>query len=136
MDNLPSQDLDSLDRDALLARLRSEQEQREELIATLRSPEAEIERLEAELEFQIERLSTQSDELRVRSERIEHLKLMVEKYRHLLYGTKSEKMVAKIEQLDLRTVLAQIADHPVSHIQDLLPWNLAPALQTHSSRAA
>jgi len=100
MDNLPSQDLDSLDRDALLARLRSEQEQREELIATLRSQEAEIERLEAELEFQIERLSTQSDELRVRSERIEHLKLMVEKYRHLLYGTKSEKMVAKIEQLE------------------------------------
>ena len=100
MDNLPSQDLDSLDRDALLARLRSEQEQRAELIATLRSQEAEIERLEAELEFQIERLSTQSDELRVRSERIEHLKLMVEKYRHLLYGTKSEKMVAKIEQLE------------------------------------
>jgi transposase len=100
MDNLPSQDLDSLDRDALLARLRSEQEERAELIATLRSQEAEIERLEAELEFQIERLSTQSDELRVRSERIEHLKLMVEKYRHLLYGTKSEKMVAKIEQLE------------------------------------
>jgi transposase len=39
-------------------------------------------------------------------------------------------------ELYLRTVLAQIADHPISHIQDLLPWNLAPSLQTDSSQAA
>ena len=47
---------------------------------------------------------------------------------------------AKLNGLDpelyLRTVLARIADHPVSHIQDLLPWNLAPALQNNASQAA
>ena len=39
---------------------------------------------------------------------------------------------AKLNGLDpelyLRNVLSRIADHPVSQIQDLLPWNLA--LQT------
>ena len=47
---------------------------------------------------------------------------------------------AKLNGLDpelyLRTVLAQIADHRISQIQDLLPWNLASSLQTHSSQAA
>jgi transposase len=47
---------------------------------------------------------------------------------------------AKLNWLDpelyLRTVLARIADHSVSNIQDLLPWNLAPSLQTHASQAA
>jgi len=39
-------------------------------------------------------------------------------------------------ELYLCTVLARIADHPISQIHDLLPWNLAAALQTDSSQAA
>jgi hypothetical protein len=46
---------------------------------------------------------------------------------------------AKLNGLDpelyLRTVLTRIADYPVSHIQDLLPWNLAPTLQNNASQS-
>ncbi len=48
----------------------------------------------------------------------------------------SAKLNGMDPELYLRTVLARIADHPISNIQDLLPWNMAHSLQTHTSEAA
>ena len=101
MDRAPLPDLDSLDRDALLVLFQAQQEQHEKLDAMLAARNEELRRLEAELESQRQTLSQQADELRSGSERIEHLKLMVEKLRHVIFGAKSEKIVIKLEQLEL-----------------------------------
>jgi transposase len=97
MDGAPLKDLDSLDREALLALLRTQHEQFTSLIA---AQDEEIRRLDAELDAHRQTLSEQADELRSSSARIEHLKLLVEKMRHRMFGHKSEKVVLKLEQLE------------------------------------
>jgi transposase len=97
MDGAPGKDLDSLDREALLALMRTQQEQLASMIA---AQDEEIRRLEAELDSHRQTVSEQADELRSSSARIEHLKLLVEKLRHRMFGNKSEKIVLKLEQLE------------------------------------
>jgi transposase len=47
---------------------------------------------------------------------------------------------AKLNGLDpalyLRTILAQISDHPINRIQELLPCNIAASLNSDSSKVA
>jgi transposase len=97
MDRAPLPDLNTLDREALVALIRAHQEELASLIA---DRDEEIRRLEAELESQRQTLSEKVDELRSSRERIEHMKLMIEKLRHTIFGTKSEKIVLQLEQLE------------------------------------
>jgi transposase len=93
MDHAPLPDLDALDRDALVALIRANQEE-------LTAPQDELRSLQIELESQRQTVSQQADELRTRRERIEHMKLMIEKLRHTIFGTRSEKFVFTLEQLE------------------------------------
>jgi len=95
MDRASLPDLDKLDREALVALLLANQEE-------LSDRDEELRRLEAELESFRHTLSEQADELNSRSARIEHLKLMVDKLRHALFGKKSEKIVVQLEQFELQ----------------------------------
>jgi hypothetical protein len=81
MDAAQLPDLDTLDREALKALIRSHQE---ELSSQLAARDEELRRLEAELESQRKILSEQSQELRSGSEQIEHLRLVIEKLRRMM----------------------------------------------------
>ena len=97
MDHTPLPDLDSLDREALLDLIRAHEQQQALLAAAY---DEEIRRLEAELDTQRQTLTEQAEELDSRRARIEHLRLMVEKFRHMIFGRKSEKLVLKLEQME------------------------------------
>ena len=99
MDRASQPDLETLDREALVALILSHQEELTSLVA---ARDEELRRLEAELQTHRQALSEQADELRSRSARIEHLKFMVEKLRHALFGKKSEKIVIQLKQMELQ----------------------------------
>lgn len=101
MDRTPLPDLDLLDREALRALLLAQQLEEQQLKALIAAQEQQLRDLEAELDSQRRMLSEQAEELRSRSERIENLKLMLEKLRHIMFGRKSEKIALKIEQMEL-----------------------------------
>ncbi len=99
MSREPLPDLDSLDRDALAALILAQQEQ---LTAARAAQEEELRSLRAELDSHLETLALQSRELEARSEQIARLKLMVDKFRHMMFGRKSEKIVVQLEQMELQ----------------------------------
>jgi transposase len=141
MDRAPLPDLNSLDREALLALFHAQQEQQAERDALLAARERELHRLEAELETHRQALSEQADELRSRSARIEHLKLMVEKLRHALFGKRSEKIVIQLDQFELQleeeeTTLAEAeaAVERVSPAQEPKPRTERKPLPEHLRR--
>ena len=109
MDRASVPDLSNLDRDALLALYQAQQEHLDAMIA---ERDEQLRQLEAELDSHRQTLSEQADELRTRSERIEHLKLMVEKLRHVIFGTRSEKIVIKLEQMEL-----ELEDDETTHAE-------------------
>jgi len=93
MDRSLPPDLDKLDREALVAMLVVHQE-------GARAKEEQLRSLQAEVDTHRQKVSEQAQELRSRAERIEHMKLMIEKLRHLLFGAKSERIVLELEQLE------------------------------------
>jgi transposase len=88
-------DLDQLDAEALKALLIAGHNQLMEQRATLAA-------LHAELDQHRQTLTAQSEQLRSSSERIEHLKLLVDKMRRMIFGKKSEKVVVQLEQLEFQ----------------------------------
>lgn len=134
MDRTPLPDLDSLDREALLDLI----QQQASLAAAY---DEEIRRLEAELGAQRHALSEQAEELNTRREHIEHLRLMVEKFRHMIFGRKSEKLVLKLEQMEFELeedettqAEAEALDERVSPRKEAKPRSERKPLPEHLKR--
>jgi transposase len=113
---------ESLDLEALVALMRTQQQQ-------LAAQDEEIRRLEAELEAHRQTLSEQADELRSSSARIEHLKLLVEKMRHRMFGNKSEKVILKLEQLEFELEEEETTQAEAEALSDRITPNQEPKLR-------
>lgn len=119
-------DLDQLDNDALKAlaiQLQMELRQQRE---TAVQQEAELADLEAEFATQRLKLTEQSEELRTRSDQIEHLKLLVEKLRRTIFGRKSEKIVVQLEQFELELEELETTQAAAETIADRVRPEAAP----------
>jgi transposase len=95
MDRAPLPDLTTLDRDTLVALIRIHQEE-------LTAQQDELRSLQAELDSHRQIVSEQAEELQARSQRIEHMKLTIDKLRQMMFGKKSEKVILKLEQLEFQ----------------------------------
>jgi len=81
----PLPDLDALDFEALKALIISQHEEKQRQLTELAQLRQE-----------------HQAELAARSEQIEHLRLVVEKLRRMLFGRKSEKLSIQLDQLELQ----------------------------------
>jgi transposase len=97
----PLPDLDALDIEALKALILSQDEEKQRQLTELAQLRQE-----------------HQAELAARSEQIEHLRLVVEKLRRMLFGRKSEKLSIQLDQLELQleemeAIHAALASVPV-----------------------
>jgi transposase len=60
----------------------------------------------------------QHKQLRSNSQEIEHLKLVIEKYRRMIFGRKSEKLTRELEQLELRLEELETTQAEEQAVQD------------------
>jgi transposase len=60
----------------------------------------------------------QHQQLASNAQEFEHLKLVIEKYRHMIFGRKSEKLTRELEQLELRLEELETAQAQEEAAQD------------------
>jgi transposase len=110
-------DLDQLDIEALKLLVMREREQRLEAHAAHRQA-----------------LAAQHLELDSRLQQIEHLKLVIEKYRRMIFGRKSEKLAGQLEQLELQLEELETAQGADEAAQDATEAAAAKSTQTASTQ--
>src|SRR5271154_3357959 len=110
-------DLDQLDVEALKMLVIEEREQRLRAHAAHRQA-----------------LAAQHLELDSRLEQIEHLKLVIEKYRRMIFGRKSEKLTGELEQLEFRLEELETAQAAEEAALATTEATQASSAQTNSKR--
>ena len=110
-------DLDALDTAALKALVRTQQEEKQRQLEELAQQGAALS----------ERLTQHQAEIDSHLQQIEHLKLVVEKLRRMLFGSRSEKLSRQLDQLEL-----QLEEMEISHTA----LASAPAREAQSDSAA
>jgi hypothetical protein len=69
----------------------------------------------------------QHQQLSSKAQEIEHLKLVIEKYRRMIFGRKSEKLTRELEQLELRLEELETAQAQEEAAQEIAAQPSAPA---------
>jgi transposase len=75
-------------------------------------------------------------QLRPNSQEIEHLKLVIEKYRRMIFGRKSEKLTRELEQLELRLEELEATQAAEQAAEDAAEGEQTASPQSESKRRA